>query len=1098
MYLTHFAIEEFAKSSEPFIKSRKETNILNFVCSELTSKIEIVKHVVAAIKKKDKIFFPTHAHIIWTMECIGYSFSLPIDQHPTIFQAIEIYRNWLGLTNDTRPLCIDDDELFYQQEIISHFSLLFIDRGGDIHKHLELCKEALLILKDLSRKKSLDKETWNHLLKIILIISSSLIKNNSQLYKDIAPLLYKTLFEIWFRSNTREKDLWDELSKHIQHCFENIWVIYHWNSIISGLTSSVIALVYSNDKPNLIFNFRALQKPFDIDPECITFYIKDEENNLFDDIFNTQNSDFIYKNCISTEQVVYFWYNFLTLISKSTISKYPTESEVCTELVKSFASLTDKFLSFSQSQGPILQFSPKENLAEYTNFSKLLEEFSSIHQNYKAEKCRIPVPRVNSILELFGNWLFSYANCDFVYCEKGRAKALAALCRIFSSDLGPVNTEYAGKFYKTIQNTMKAGISHIIIKNILKNSTQLLSANLPGIRILIDKDYILKPISLQLFDKKSDPKLRNYCYDIISSFVCCSTFLGKKDVTKLLQDLLLDSVKNENDPNNFIKAIWIVAGFIGTLTVHSDFVQALMMALTNRLKNVFNEKMCLNLIFAMSTIPFLIVTQHRNLGKNAAKVVHRICLYIKKHLPNNQIKVVEALLTCIEKWLFCYPDTLCDTGMRQVLLEVLTLTRLDDGLRDLSLYLEELIMSKVGLQTPFFRINTMTQIEAPRGFVTYELKYPKYFMIFNNTLAALYGNGDNVYILLRNRIGRAVWKSKVVFSDMKVKKCLKLNLETLRFKEEIEYVEEVDKDFDLSERELGILKDLSSLRERQKGSSEPKPKKKLRARPKAVRYMPNDTSRLLLGHLGLLDYDMILHISEIDTDTANMKISELDQFPEKEPYFYTILNISSHNSTDFLSQNDYFSPLFKLFLTQQGIKLTSQDSSLGFFSHLKFSLEKFSSLIYFADQIHEVVAIVPSLSPGSLSLHEIVADWPIVVLWDESYKDKYWGFPPDLLSAPELQHKECILLKPLTSQMVRVTFFPPRTRLGPLLHNAILPLPLLSKLLIYTIINITGNSLESVEIRKHRQDLLEQAELICKNEDPTSNHLSSMLNYTFR
>jgi hypothetical protein len=262
--------------------------------------------------------------------------------------------------------------------------------------------------------------------------------------------------------------------------------------------------------------------------------------------------------------------------------------------------------------------------------------------------------------------------------------------------------------------------------------------------------------------------------------------------------------------------------------------------------------------------------------------------------------------------------------------------------------------------------------------------------------------------------------------------------------------------------------------------------------------MPNDTPRLLLGHLGLLDYSMIMHISEIDADTANMKISELDQFPEKEPYFYTILNISSHNSTDFLSQNDYFSPLFNLFLTQQGIKLTSQDTSLGFFSHLKFPLEKFSSLIYFADQIHEVVAIVPSLIPGSLSLHEIVADWPIVVLWDESYKDKYWGFPLNLLLTPELAHKECIILKPLTNQMVRVTFFPTRTRLGPLLQNSILPLPLLSKLLIYTIINITGNSLENVEIRKHRQDLLEQAELLSKNDNLMSNHLNSIINYTFR
>ena len=75
-----------------------------------------------------------------------------------------------------------------------------------MHKHAELCRDALLLIKDLCRN-ILEKETWHHLLKIYLLISSNLLKNNTALVKEIAPLLFKTLFEIWLRSNTREPEL---------------------------------------------------------------------------------------------------------------------------------------------------------------------------------------------------------------------------------------------------------------------------------------------------------------------------------------------------------------------------------------------------------------------------------------------------------------------------------------------------------------------------------------------------------------------------------------------------------------------------------------------------------------------------------------------------------------------------------------------------------------------------------------------------------------------------------------------------------------------------------------------------------------------------
>ena len=64
MFLNHFLLEDFQRPvTSSYIISRKDTNILNYVCTDLQPKIEITKHIVLSVKKRDKLFFPTHSHI---------------------------------------------------------------------------------------------------------------------------------------------------------------------------------------------------------------------------------------------------------------------------------------------------------------------------------------------------------------------------------------------------------------------------------------------------------------------------------------------------------------------------------------------------------------------------------------------------------------------------------------------------------------------------------------------------------------------------------------------------------------------------------------------------------------------------------------------------------------------------------------------------------------------------------------------------------------------------------------------------------------------------------------------------------------------------
>ena len=57
MHLNHFALEEFIKPTiSSYLISRKDTNILNYICQDSLPKIEITKYIVASVKKRDKSY----------------------------------------------------------------------------------------------------------------------------------------------------------------------------------------------------------------------------------------------------------------------------------------------------------------------------------------------------------------------------------------------------------------------------------------------------------------------------------------------------------------------------------------------------------------------------------------------------------------------------------------------------------------------------------------------------------------------------------------------------------------------------------------------------------------------------------------------------------------------------------------------------------------------------------------------------------------------------------------------------------------------------------------------------------------------------------
>lgn len=79
---------------------------------------------------------PSVHHIRWSMEVIGHSFALGMEDADVIFGALRIYEQWLGVDpnkspKETRPACMANVEQSFIQDMLGQMTLVFEDRTSD-------------------------------------------------------------------------------------------------------------------------------------------------------------------------------------------------------------------------------------------------------------------------------------------------------------------------------------------------------------------------------------------------------------------------------------------------------------------------------------------------------------------------------------------------------------------------------------------------------------------------------------------------------------------------------------------------------------------------------------------------------------------------------------------------------------------------------------------------------------------------------------------------------------------------------------------------------------------------------------------------------
>ncbi|KAJ3171864.1 hypothetical protein HK101_011215 [Irineochytrium annulatum] len=340
-------------------------------------------------------------------------------------------------------------------------STVIMSPADVVASHIDICKNALKIFLSAARhlQDDLTEETWTVVLKVVLGVTDRLLSepraHPQHSYMGFQPssgvgslsgsaggrtsggpgessgpviadtlceLLMRVLMELWLRSKTRRVDMWDKLKKQFASWTHRVEVVHQWNATILGLTQRVIRI--ANGEPE--------------GTEQVTILINGHVVDLK----------------LPNEFVLYSWHRMIYIIGNVNAIEAAQNFEVA-----------------------------------MTGVSRVVDAFHSIGMtmsNDIAKLTRASVPDGNTLLNMFGGWLFEATSRPTPDYGDGVSKALSILCRIFClrQRRAKFLRTYLDRFYATLAGALRRGPASSLTA-ILMSSETLFVSDLEGARILV-------------------------------------------------------------------------------------------------------------------------------------------------------------------------------------------------------------------------------------------------------------------------------------------------------------------------------------------------------------------------------------------------------------------------------------------------------------------------------------------------------------------------------------------------------------------------------------------------------------------------------------
>lgn len=197
----------------------------------------------------------------WAMEVLCYGLTLPMTENDgeIIKGCVTVYLEWLTVLSKPKkgiPEILIKEPDKNSQKIFQHLRNLFLPRNsGNLALQASLCIRVLQTLQSVTLEGQMRPETWECLLKFLMMVNDMLLSQPyapGKLVEHLREILISTLLSVWLRASVDwfpSPSLWKTLQELCMSWRHHSAMIDFWSRTVLSLTRRVIQYMYGSSFP---------------------------------------------------------------------------------------------------------------------------------------------------------------------------------------------------------------------------------------------------------------------------------------------------------------------------------------------------------------------------------------------------------------------------------------------------------------------------------------------------------------------------------------------------------------------------------------------------------------------------------------------------------------------------------------------------------------------------------------------------------------------------------------------------------------------------------------------------------------------------------